>query len=368
MIFCWAALPGAESAVSWDWSAASCCWSAAWRPDALDSSVLSFCWAVATALAWVVTSKAAVCCAAFTESCALLTEIWALLRAAWSWAKVAAVGEESAASRSFAELRFISATLSASVWVWLCSLARTWPAVTRWPTETSISDTMPLFWKSTESCVAGLTLPVALTLDSTTPRCTVAVVVGAFADAGGPTATYAAVPRPAMATTRMTWNNRRDPNMCGSLRRGGRRGAAPRPEGAAVGQQHLAGLVGGAALVDRRAGRPRRGCAGADRHAVVGHAADERTQRLRPLLLGLDERRRDLPLARVVGGHHLRVVLVEPAQEEAGPVTAAAEEEATTATTKATPTARPAGPASPVVGCDRGTRPLGRGRPGRPGR
>ena len=46
----------------------------------------------------------------------------------------------------------------------------------------------PPVWKPRPSCVEALALPVAVTLDRTTPFCTVAVVVTALGAPGPPTA------------------------------------------------------------------------------------------------------------------------------------------------------------------------------------
>jgi len=109
--------------------------------------------------------------------------------AALSCATVAAVGDSASCSLTFAAARLACAEVSASCCVWFWILASNWPAATCWPSVTSTSVTMPLCWKFKATCVAALTFPVALTLDSTTPRRTVAVVVGVLAAAGGPTAT-----------------------------------------------------------------------------------------------------------------------------------------------------------------------------------
>ena len=170
-------------------SAVSSALSASTSPAALAWSFVSFVCAAATRAAW----------RGGVDGLRLLGRGQAVLGGgdgdvrlvsdACCWAAVAPVGCTASASLVCAEARFIWSRVTAACSVWFWTLARTCPVVTRWPTLTSISLTIPLFWKLTASCVAGLTFPVALTLDNTVPRCTVAVVVGAFAAAGGPTAT-----------------------------------------------------------------------------------------------------------------------------------------------------------------------------------
>jgi len=57
-------------------------------------------------------------------------------------------------------------------------VARGWPVTTRWPSLTKMSVTFPPVGKSMASWSSTVTLPVAFTLASTTPRLTVTVVGG----------------------------------------------------------------------------------------------------------------------------------------------------------------------------------------------
>ena len=57
-------------------------------------------------------------------------------------------------------------------------VASGWPVTTRWPSWTKMSVTVPPTRKSRASWSSTVTLPVAFTLASTTPRETVTVVGG----------------------------------------------------------------------------------------------------------------------------------------------------------------------------------------------
>ncbi len=80
----------------------------------------------------------------------------------------------------------------------------TWPLFTCWPAFTFTDAISPLDVKSSDSCVAACSVPVADRVERTTPRWTVAVRTAAFdGELLVPTVRYAATPAPTNATPRM---------------------------------------------------------------------------------------------------------------------------------------------------------------------
>ena len=79
----------------------------------------------------------------------------------------------------------------------------TWPFFTCWPALTFTDTIWPLDVKSSESCVAACSVPVAERVERTTPRWTVAVRTAAFdVELLVPTVRYAATPAPMNAAPR----------------------------------------------------------------------------------------------------------------------------------------------------------------------
>ena len=76
----------------------------------------------------------------------------------------------------------------------------TWPFFTCWPALTFTDTIWPLDAKSSDSCVAACSVPVAETVERTTPRSTVAVRTAPLdVELSVPTVRYAATPAPTNA-------------------------------------------------------------------------------------------------------------------------------------------------------------------------
>ena len=138
-------------------SAVSCALSASTSAAALAWSFVNFVCAAATRAACVVASIDCVCWAEARLFWADVTATFALVNDACCCAAVAPVGCTASASLVRAEARFILATLKLSCVGLVLDFGQDLPGLDLLAdADTSISLTMPLFWKSRASCVDGL--------------------------------------------------------------------------------------------------------------------------------------------------------------------------------------------------------------------
>lgn len=180
-------------------------------PDVLDEdevpepdAVPETCWPTVRSSAATVPVMVDVNVASLSDSWAALSDAWAAVTADSSAVTCAEEVDVELWSAESLALSESSVAWASSTWAERAvgsTVARAWPAVTLWPTETSTAVTRPDTEKSRSAVLAAAMVPVADAVCSIVPYATVTIRVLTVDAAAGRVASHAPRPPPTTRTT-----------------------------------------------------------------------------------------------------------------------------------------------------------------------